>query len=63
MPLSNSRDLTALTGRLTGTPRSQMLAFKGGQNTGDPCDAFAYRGFNGIEPEVVRQVAQWVPAR
>lgn len=56
-------DLPALTGRLTGTPRKHVLAFKGGQNKGDPCDAFAHHGFNGIEPEVVRQVAQWVLAR
>jgi hypothetical protein len=56
-------DLPALTGRLTASSRTQTLTFKDGLNTGDPCDAFAYHGFNGIEPEVVRQVADWVLAR
>lgn len=49
--------------KLTGAPRSQLLAFKGGENSGDPCEAFAYHGFNGIEPQVVKQTADWLLAR
>jgi len=49
--------------KLANTPRSQLLSFKGGQSKGDPCEAFAYHGFNGLEPEVVQQVAAWVLAR
>ena len=49
--------------KLKDTPRSQLLAFKGGQNKGDPCEALAYHGFNGLEPEVVRQVAAWILAK
>lgn len=46
--------------KLTRTTRSQLLSFKGGQNEGDPCEALAHHGFNGLEPEVVRQMAGWV---
>jgi len=41
-------------------PRKQLLSFKGGNNWGDPCDAFAYHGYNGLEGEVVAQIAKWI---
>lgn len=50
----------ALMAKLTRTTRSQLLSFKGDQNEGDPCEALAHHGFNGLEPEVVRQMAGWV---
>ena len=56
-------EVPALMAKLSHTPRSQMLAFQGGNNRGDPCEAFAYHGFNGLEPEVVRQMAAWVLAK
>jgi len=56
-------DMPALTSKLAGVPRTQLLAFKGGQDKGDPCEAFAYHGFNGIEADVVQQTAAWMLAR
>jgi len=53
-------EVPALMAKLAKTPRSQLLSFKGGQSKGDPCEAFAYHGFNGLEPEVVQQIAAWV---
>ena len=53
-------NIPALMGKLGNTPRSQLLAFKGGISTGDPCEAFAHHGFNGIEQEVVQQTAAWI---
>jgi pimeloyl-ACP methyl ester carboxylesterase len=53
----------ALMAKLATAPRSQLLAFTGGQSRGDPCEAFAYHGYNGIEPEVVRQIVAWVAAK
>ena len=53
----------ALMAKLTNAARSQLLSFDGGKNEGDPCEAFAYHGFNGLESEVVRQTAAWVLAR
>jgi dienelactone hydrolase len=55
--------VATLMGKLTGSPRTHLLAFKGGESTGDPCEAFAHHGFNGIEPQVVKQIADWVLAR
>ena len=49
-----------LMGKLGTAPRTQLLSFKGGENRGDPCEAFAYHGFNGPEREVVQQIAVWI---
>ncbi len=56
-------EMPALMAKLVNTPRSQLLSFKGGQSKGDPCEAFAHHGFNGLEPEVVQQVVAWVLAK
>jgi hypothetical protein len=34
--------------------------FTGGGNVGNPCEAFAYHGFNGIEDDVVRNIAAFI---
>lgn len=56
-------DVPALMDKLKGNNRSQLMAFQGGQNVGDPCHALAYHGFNGIESQVVQQIAGWILAR
>jgi hypothetical protein len=38
----------------------KTLWIEGGKNQGDPCEAMAYHGFNGIEPEVVEKIADWI---
>ena len=53
----------ALMSALTHSPRKQLLVFNGGLNTGDPCEAFAHHGFNGLESDVVGRIAAWVTAR
>jgi pimeloyl-ACP methyl ester carboxylesterase len=53
-------DLSRLTEKLTNTPRKELLTVEGGENRGDPCEAMAYHGFNGIEQEVVRKIADWI---
>lgn len=55
-------EMPALMAKLVNAPRHQLLSFKGGQNTGDPCAEFAHHGFNGLESDVVQQVARWVLA-
>lgn len=62
-PLCSFSEVPAMMAKLRNAPRSQLLSFTGGQNKGDPCEAFAYHGFNGLEPEVVRQVAAWMLAK
>lgn len=53
-------DVQLLMNKLANTPRSELLAFRGGVSRGDPCEAFAYHGFNGIEQEVIGQIAAWI---
>jgi hypothetical protein len=46
--------------KLTAVPRKELLTFEGGKGQGDPCEAMAYHGFNGIEREVVEKIADWI---
>lgn len=56
-------DVPRLMEKLSGAPKKQLLTFKNGRNRGDPCGPFAYHGFNGLEREVVAQIAMWILAR
>ncbi|MES2509100.1 MAG: hypothetical protein V4625_04180 [Pseudomonadota bacterium] len=51
-----------LMGRLPKTPKTELITFQGGQNVGDPCEAMAYHGFNGIEAEVIGKTTGWMLA-
>lgn len=53
-------DMPLLMSQLKSNARHELITFKGGQSTGDPCAAFGYHGFNGIEADVVSQIAAWV---
>lgn len=53
-------DLPRLMDRLGNAPRKELITFTGGLNVGDPCEARAYHGFNGIENEVVQRIAAWL---
>lgn len=39
---------------------TQLITMEGGQTSGDPCQAFGYHGYNGIEEETVTQIRNWV---
>ncbi|HZR04014.1 MAG TPA: alpha/beta hydrolase [Burkholderiales bacterium] len=54
------KDIPKLMGKLDNVPRKQLLSFKGGDDQGDACEAFAHHGFNALEREVVGQIAAWV---
>jgi dienelactone hydrolase len=53
-------ELPRLMNKLTLSPKKKLLTFDGGLNVGDPCEAFAYHGFNGIESDVVTKIVQWI---
>ena len=53
-------DIALLMGKLADAPRKQLIAVNGGENRGDPCEAFAYHGFNGLERALVTQIAGWI---
>lgn len=44
-------------------PRAQFIEVDGGVSVGDPCEAFAYHGYNGIETQVVGRIAAWIKAK
>ncbi|MGZ5224684.1 MAG: alpha/beta hydrolase [Burkholderiales bacterium] len=54
------REIPRLMNKLSATPRKQLITFRGGENQGDPCEALAYHGFNGLEAEVVGRIAAWI---
>ncbi|MEO8024379.1 alpha/beta hydrolase [Polaromonas sp.] len=56
-------DMPPLMDKLAKTPKAELITVTGGQSTGDPCEAMAYHGFNGLEPEVVGKISRWVLAR
>jgi dienelactone hydrolase len=56
-------DVPLLVEKLAHSPRKEVLSFKGGQSKGDPCEAMAYHGFNGLEREVVQKMAAWITER
>lgn len=53
-------DVPLLMDKLTAATRRELLVFDGGINVGDPCEARAYHGFNGIEREVIDRIADWI---
>jgi pimeloyl-ACP methyl ester carboxylesterase len=53
-------DLPALLPALRNAPRKELATYRGGISQGDPCEAKAYHGYNGIEVEVVARIGQWI---
>mgnify|MGYP003610885771 CR=1 FL=1 len=56
-------EVAGLMRQLSNAPRQQLLSFTGGNDKGDPCEAFAHHGFNGQEAEVVAQSVAWMLGR
>jgi dienelactone hydrolase len=54
------RDMPLLMEKLGSIPRKELITFSGGISRGDPCEAMAYHGFNGLEKDVVSKIAQWI---
>ena len=55
--------IPSLMEKLSSTPKKELLTFKGGESRGDPCEALAYHGFNGLEKEVVARIAEWIQTK
>jgi pimeloyl-ACP methyl ester carboxylesterase len=53
-------DMPRLMDRLTTPPRKELLVFEGGNDVGDPCQARAHHGFNGIERNVIGRITEWI---
>lgn len=57
------QEIPRLMEKLSNSSRKKMLSFTGGENRGDACEAKSYHGFNGLEKEVVSQIASWLHAK
>jgi pimeloyl-ACP methyl ester carboxylesterase len=55
-------DMPLLMEKLPKAPKTELLTVSGGENKGDPCEARAYHGFNGLDAEVVGKISAWVLA-
>lgn len=55
-------DMPRLMNKLARTPRAELISFNGGNNTGDPCEARAHHGFNGLDAEVSASITGWMLA-
>jgi dienelactone hydrolase len=56
-------DVAGLMDKLTNVRRKDLFTITGGISQGDPCEARAYHGFNGVEQDVVGRVVGWMLAR
>jgi pimeloyl-ACP methyl ester carboxylesterase len=52
--------ISSLMEKLNHAKRKELLSFTGGQSIGNPCQAMAYHGYNGIENSVVMQISAWI---
>jgi pimeloyl-ACP methyl ester carboxylesterase len=50
-------DIPLLMNKLSATSRKELATFKGGDDRGDPCEALAHHGFNGLEKDVIGKIA------
>jgi len=49
-----------LVDKLTAAPRKELIAIEGGVTEGNPCEAFAHHGYNGVEADVVARISGWI---
>lgn len=56
-------NIPRLMDKLPSGNKKELITMHGGNDRGDPCEAFAYHGFNGLESDVVEKIAAWVQAR
>ncbi len=52
--------LPKFMGKLTSATRKELITVRGGFDQGDPCEAMAYHGFNGLEQDVVTRITNWI---
>lgn len=53
-------EIPALMKKLSAAARKDLQTYRGGIDRGDPCEALAYHGFNGLEKEVVAGIGAWI---
>jgi dienelactone hydrolase len=59
-PLCPYSDAPRLMDKFSAAPRKELIGVTGGEDRGDPCEAMAHHGFNGLDGEVVARIANWI---
>jgi len=52
----------SLSEKFSHAPFAALMVVEGGVSQGDPCQPWAYHGFNGVEDQVVKDIADWIKA-
>jgi dienelactone hydrolase len=55
-------NMPRLMKKLKENKQSELITFRGGIDEGNPCEAYAYHGFNGLDAEVVGRISTWIEA-
>jgi len=59
--ITPARETTWIMSKLKNASVKKLLVVTGGENpTGDPCDAFHWHGFIGMEARAVKDIADWI---
>jgi hypothetical protein len=58
--VTNPSSATDISKGLVKSPKVELVFLKGGIDQGNPCQARAYHGFNGIEDEAVGKIAGFI---
>jgi hypothetical protein len=45
---------------LSASSRKALQTMRGGHDRGDPCEAAAHHGFNGLDDEAAQFIADWI---
>ena len=53
-------EMPNLMNGLINSRRKELITITGGQTRGDPCEAMAHHGYNGVEAKVVTDIARWI---
>ena len=56
-------NIPRLMEKLPSGVRKELITERGGNDQGDPCEAFAHHGFSGLETEVVQKIAAFIQSR
>lgn len=53
-------NLQPVVDKLTAAQAKELIVVDGGNNRGDPCQPWAWHGYNGIEDQVVSRASAWI---
>jgi hypothetical protein len=52
--------INLLMSKLPSSQEKSLITISGGITEGDPCNAYGYHGFNGVEASTVEKISEWI---